>query len=158
MPAGVKRNPEEHVLASCLAAAAASLIAMVTIAAPFTVVNYSELNWVPKDALPHGAVGATVRGDPRVGPYAFLGRFPEKFTVPMHWHTNDVAVLMTEGSMTIRTANETKRIDQGGYFFLPGSMRYVAECEHACTFLAWGEKPFDIYYLEPNDDPRLHMK
>jgi hypothetical protein len=46
-------------------------------------------------------------------------------------------------------------IEEGGYFFLPGAMRYVARCAAKCTFLAWGEKPFDILYANPKDDPRL---
>lgn len=125
-------------------------------AASFPVINPAQLTWKPKEALPPGAHGAVVRGDPLKGPYAFFGKFPAGFTVPMHWHTNDVAVVMTEGSMVIETQpGAAERIEQGGYFFLPGAMRYVAKCVEACTFLAWGEKPFDILYANPKDDPRL---
>jgi len=84
------------------------------------------------------------------------GRFPAKFTVPSHWHSNDVAVVMTQGAMVIEAEGAPARtIEQGGYFFLPGQMRYVAKCALPCTFLAWGEKPFDIHYSDPKDDPRL---
>jgi hypothetical protein len=81
------------------------LIALVTLSAAalaadaFPVVNPAQLAWKPKDALPPGAHGAVVRGDPNQGPYAFFGRFPAKFTVPMHWHSEDVAVVMTQGTM-----------------------------------------------------------
>ncbi len=125
----------------------------------FPVLNPAQFAWKPKDALPPGAHGAVVRGDPHQGPYAFFGRFPANFTVPMHWHTNDVAVVMTEGSMVIEPQQGTaRRIEQGGYFFLPGQMRYVAKCAEACTFLGWGEKPFDIIYDNPKDDPRLQVR
>ena len=74
----------------------------------------------------------------------------------MHWHTNDVAVVMTQGSMEIEPqSGPAATIEQGGYFFLPGEMRYVARCAEPCTFLAWGEKPFDILYANPKDDPRI---
>ena len=44
---------------------------------------------------------------------------------------------------------------RSGYFFLAGKMRYVATCARPCTFLAWGEQPFDILYERSEDDPRL---
>jgi hypothetical protein len=63
---------------------------------------------------------------------------------------------MTRGSMVIEPLEgPAQTIEAGGYFFLPGGMRYVAKCAAPCTFLAWGEKPFDIIYAEPKDDPRL---
>jgi len=130
--------------------------AAVVGAGGFPVMNPAQLEWKPKDALPPGAHSALVRGDPHVGPYAFFGRFPARFTVPMHWHTNDVAVAMTQGSMAIEPqSGPAATIEQGGYFFLPGMMRYVARCAEPCTFLAWGEKPFDILYADPKDDPRI---
>ena|SRR5438105_4983343 len=138
--------------ATISAACAASALAAVQ----FPVINPSQLHWKPKDALPPGAYGAVVRGDPAQGPYAFFGRFPARFTVPMHWHTNDVAVVMTHGSMKIEPEHgPAATIEQGGYFFLPGKMRYVATCAQPCTFLAWGEQPFDILYERAEDDPRL---
>lgn len=76
----------------------------------------------------------------------------------MHFHTNDVAVVMTEGAMVIETAAGSQRIEQGGYFFLPAAMRYVAKCAEPCIFLAWGEKAFDILYADSKDDPRLQAR
>lgn len=123
--------------------------------AALPVINPDQLAWKPKDALPKGAHGAVVRGDPHEGPYAFFGRFPGSYTVPMHFHTNDVAVVMTAGSMIIEPqGGVAATIAQGGYFFLPGQLNYVARCEKPCTFLAWGEKPFDIIYADAKDDPR----
>jgi hypothetical protein len=70
-----------------------AMLLATALVAPFPVINPAQLAWKPKDALPPGAHGALVRGDPHTGPYAFFGRFPARFTVPMHWHTNDVAVV-----------------------------------------------------------------
>ncbi len=39
-----------------------------------------------------------------------------------------------------------------------GQMRYVAKCARPCTFLAWGEKPLDILYADPKDDPRKQTR
>ncbi len=79
-----------------------------------------------------------------------------KVLIALVTHTEDVAVVMTQGAMVIEPEQSTaQRIEQGGYFFLPGKMRYVAKCAQPCTFLAWGERPFDIIYADPKDDPRL---
>lgn len=138
-----------------LAALPLALAATTAATESFPVVNPGQLAWKPKEALPPGARGAVVRGDPAAGPYAFFARFPAHFTVPTHWHTYDVAVVMTRGSMVIEPqGGPAVTIEEGGYFFLPGAMRYVARCAKPCTFLAWGEKPFDILYQRPEDDPR----
>ena len=134
-------------------------LALSAAAPGFPIFNPAQFVWKPKDALPPGAHGAVVRGDPQEGPYAFFGRFPARFVVPMHWHTNDVAVVMTKGSMVIEPdGGLPQSIEEGGYFFLPGQMRYVAKCARPCTFLAWGEKPFDILYADPKDDPRKQTR
>lgn len=119
------------------------------------VVNPSEFKWKPKESLPPGASSATVHGDPTAGEYAFIARFPAGFTVPTHWHTNDVAVVLMKGSMTIRrTGQPNVAIREGGFLFLAGGMRYVAHTPGECIFLAYGSKPFDIFYANPKDDPR----
>ena len=73
----------------------------------------------------------------------------------MHWHTNAVLVVMTKNSMVITPEGAAPReIKEGGFFSLPAKMKYVAQCAQECVFLAWGDKPFDILYENPNDDPR----
>lgn len=119
------------------------------------VLQPAQQQWHPKAALPPGAFSAVLRGDPPTGAYDFVGKFPAHFTVPMHWHTHDVHVVMTRGSMTIQPDGAmAQTIEEGGYFFLPGGLRYVASCEQPCNFLAHGEQPFDISYSDPADDPR----
>ncbi len=119
------------------------------------VVNPSEFEWKPKEALPPGASSTTVHGDPAEGEYAFIARFPAGFTVPTHWHTNDVAVVLMKGSMTIRRdGRRDVAIREGGFLYLPGGMRYVAHTPAECVFLAYGSNPFDIFYANAEDDPR----
>jgi hypothetical protein len=122
---------------------------------PMVVLNPDQLNWQPKKTLPPGANAAVAYGDPSTGSYDFYGKFPAKYTVPMHWHTYDCNVVMIKGSMTIKRDNTPdKKIEQGGFFMLPGMMKYVAYCPKECIFLVHGEKPFDIFYADPKDDPR----
>jgi mannose-6-phosphate isomerase-like protein (cupin superfamily) len=119
------------------------------------VANTSDFHWKPKETLPPGALAANVYGDPQRGNYAFSGRFPDKYTVPLHWHTNDCMVVIMKGSMTI-TRENTGPVDikEGGFFMLPARMRYTAQTPTERVFLVWGTSRFDIHYVNPKHDPR----
>lgn len=120
-----------------------------------TVVQTAERHWKPKPALPPGAFGANLWGDPATGPYGFVGKFPLNFRVPLHSHTNDVRVVMLKGNMVISYPGEPDvEIAEGGYFLLPAKRAYVATCAKGCEFLAFDQLPFDIIYADPKDDPR----
>lgn len=124
-------------------------------AGPFPVANPADFHWKPKDALPPGASGAVLRGDPAKGDYDFVAKFPAKYTVPPHSHTNDCVVVMRKGAMTIARAGEKDvTIAEGGLFVLPAKLVYTARCATACEFLVHGNAPFDIIYADPKDDPR----
>jgi hypothetical protein len=126
--------------------------------AQWVTVNPADFHWKLKDTLPQKpspAHAAVVWGDPPKGAYAFFGKFPASFTVTMHWHTNEVLVVMTKNSMVITPeGGEAREIKEGGFFSLPAKMKYIAHCTQECVFLAWGDKPFDIFYENPKDDPR----
>ena len=105
------------------------------------VKNLQNLQWQPKKTLPPGAMSAIVYGDPTKGNYDFYGKFPKNYTVPSHWHTFDCMVIILKGSMTIKKRVQNfadTTIEQGGFFTLPGKMRYVAYCSEECIFLVHG--------------------
>lgn len=120
-----------------------------------TVKNISQLEWHPKNTLPAGAFSSVVAGDPTKGHYAFYGKFPARYTVPAHWHSFDCTVLIVKGGMTIKREDlEDVTIQQGGFFTLPGKMKYTAYTSEECIFLVQGEDLFDIFYVNSKDDPR----
>lgn len=136
-----------------------NLVMAILLADAMSVINPSDFHWKPKDALPPGAHGAVVRGDPAKGDYDFFGRFPPRFLVPMHYHTNEVWVVMMKGNMIIGRAGKPElEIVEGGFFVLPAGMPYTARCDQGCTFLVHGSKPFDIIYSNAADDPRSASK
>ena len=124
----------------------------------WVVKNPTDLDWKLKETLPQTPSPAHVAvawGDPAKSAYAFFGKFPAGFTVPMHWHTNEVLAVMTKSSIVITPEGGIPReIQEGGFFSLPAKMKYTARCTQECVFLAWGDQPFDILYENPNDDPR----
>lgn len=124
---------------------------------PMMKKDISQLEWHPKKTLPPGAMSAIAYGDPAKGHYDFFGKFPADYTVPAHWHSFDCMVIIVKGSMTIkRDGLEDVTINEGGFFNLPAKMKYVAYTPQQCIFLVHGEDPFDIFYANPNDDPRNH--
>src|SRR6185436_5234652 len=101
------------------------LVAFTTTAAadPLAAVNPADFHWKPKEALPAGALGAVLRGDPAKGDYDFVGKFPRKYTVPLHSHTNEVVVVMLRGTMVIgRPGRADVAIDANGLFVLPAKL------------------------------------
>ena len=137
------------------AAVAAGFTAIAGEGPRMAVVQPAERHWKPKTALPPGAYGANLWGDPASGPYGFVGKFPANFRVPLHSHTNDVRVVMLKGNMVISYPGEPDvEIAEGGYFLLPARRPYVASCARSCEFLALDQLPFDIIYADPKDDPR----
>ena len=123
-----------------------------------TIQNMSGLAWHAKQTLPPGAVSALAYGDPAKGHYCFYAKFPANYTVPAHWHSFTCMVVLIKGSMTIkREGMPDVSIAEGGFFTLPGKMKYVAYTPDECVFIAYGENPFDIIYVNPGDDPRNHQ-
>jgi len=143
--------------ALCFALAFALPVLAEPSKAEMIVANPDSLHWKAKEALPKGAFGAVVHGDPAKGDYDFIARFPAHYTVPEHFHTNEMFVTMLKGSMTLARAGQPAvTVLEGGFFSLPAGMRYVARCEKECTFQVHGAQPFDLLYVDEKDDPRKH--
>ena len=124
---------------------------------PMTKKDISQLEWHPKKTLPPGAMSAIAYGDPAKGHYDFYGKFPANYTVPAHWHSFDCRVIIIKGTMTIkRNGFADVTINEGDFLSLPAKMKYVAYTPQQCIFLVHGEEPFDIFYVNSNDDPRNH--
>jgi len=131
------------------AAPAAGIVEALAVKQP------GALDWKPKEVLPKGAFGALLHGRLEEGPFDFFGKFPAGYTVPLHWHTNEVTVVMMRGSMVIgRPSQRDVEVEEGGFFVLPAKMQYMAHCERECMFLVHGERAFDILYANAADDPR----
>lgn len=119
--------------------------------------DINQLEWHPKKTLPPGAMSVIAYGDPAKGHYDFYGKFPANYTVPLHWHSFNCMVVIIKGSMIIKREGFADiTINEGGFFNLPPKMKYIAYTPQDCIFLVHGEEPFDIFYANPNDDPRNH--
>jgi hypothetical protein len=130
---------------------AAAAPAHVTVAA-------GELQWTP---LFLGLERAVVSGDPdKAGaPYVMRVRAKTAAAVPAHWHPQDENVTVLAGTIKIGMgekydAKAAPPMAAGSYSFIPKTMRHFARHSAGSVIQIHGTGPFEIYFVNPADDPR----
>jgi hypothetical protein len=112
--------------------ATASLGYSRTAKPPYVMVPAGKANFVPLDpANPQGLQQAVLSGDPKVGPVAFIMKFP-KGRLPMHFHSSDYYGWVVEGQMKHWLAGkeaEAKENPPGTFWFQPGGADGVHDDE-----------------------------
>lgn len=132
-----------------------------TSAGQHVMVTPDQVKWGPgPPALPPGAQAAVISGDPaKPAMFVIRAKLPDGYTVPPHWHPTDEYVTVLSGTLM---AGLGDRLDAGAMHALSaGAMakmprrtnHYVrARGETVIQVQAIG--PFDVTYVNPNDDPR----
>lgn len=129
-----------------------------------TIVQPDQVRWASgaPPGLPPGAEHALLAGDPtKASLYTIRMRAPDGYVIKPHSHSRDEHITVLKGHFMVGMGD---RIDQtamtdvaaGGYITMPAGMHHYAmvrggEAELQVT----GNGPFDITYVNPNDDPRL---
>lgn len=124
--------------------------------------NPNELQWKDgPESLPPGAQVSVIDGDPKKeGPFTMRLKFPAKFKIPAHWHSKDENITVIEGEFSMGMGDkldETKahKLPTGGYAKMPMKTRHFAFAgENGTIVQLHGMGPFDIFYVNPKDDPR----
>jgi quercetin dioxygenase-like cupin family protein len=156
----VKSRTAAAVLA--LAAIGAGVQAQSPTQAPAHVLMApADMKWGPAPpSLPAGAQAAVLSGDPsKAAPFVISLKFPAGFTVPPHWHPTDENVVVVSGSLMLGMGEKLdvasmKTVAAGGYANLPKQMRHYARANGATQIMVFGTGPFEVNYVNPNDDPR----
>ena len=125
------------------------------------VVRPDEIKWGPGPAsLPEGAKAAALLGDPgKSAPYVIRVKLPDGYKVPPHWHPTDENVTVIQGTLLIGkgekfSADATQALPAGSYMRMPKTMRHFAQAKGETILQVHGMGPFEITYVDPNDDPR----
>lgn len=151
--------------ATALALGSAVILGAVVQAQPHqshhTIVLADAIQWGPAPpSLPPDAQAAVLLGSPaKEGPFVLRLKFPAGFTVPPHRHSKDELVTVISGQLGI-SAGETidrasvKSLPSGGFVHLPAGMAHYAVTDVEAVVQINGVGPFDIAYVDPNDDPR----
>jgi hypothetical protein len=150
-----------------LAFAALSLIAPVSAPALDAMdktmfMNSDDMHWQdPPPGLPAGAKVTVLLGDPsKPGPFVVRISTSGEYVVKPHYHSRAEALTVLYGTLYMGTASEfdpasAHTIYVGGFHYLPAKSPHFAFTKTPTVLELHGDGPFDIIYLNPEDDPRM---
>lgn len=125
-----------------------------------SVFHAEEIVFKDNNAFPPGAKTAVLLGDAATpGLFVLQVKLPANYVVPAHTHPGLETVVMLEGSMGLgsgKTVEKTgKMLSPGSAFFVPKDHpHYVWTGDKGATFQVTVNAPFDLIYVNPEDDPR----
>jgi quercetin dioxygenase-like cupin family protein len=107
-----------------------------------------------------GAQISVLEGDPgKKGATTRRLQFPANYTVPPHRHSMTERVTVLSGTLQVGMGDtldrqESQALRPGGFVSLPAKMRHYAWTATPTVVQINLEGPFDIYYVNPSDDPQ----
>ena len=141
-------------LAALLLSSSAALADDMVVAHPGT------LRWgEAPSALPKGAQLAVLTGDPgKAGSYVIRVKIPAGYQIPAHWHSTAENLTVLSGSVNVGMGAKLDRktsttLEVGSFTYLPPKMNHFLWTSAPAIFQIHAEGPFDIVYVNPNDDP-----
>ena len=124
-------------------------------------VTPEKLHWAPgPGALPSGAEIAVLSGDPsKEGLFTIRVKMPDGYKVPPHWHPVDENVTVLQGTFMMGTgekfdADAATALPVGGFGHMPKEKRHYAFAKGETILQIHSVGPFQINYVNPQDDPR----
>jgi quercetin dioxygenase-like cupin family protein len=95
------------------------------------------------------------------GPFVLRLKFPAGFVIPPHQHSKDEFVTVISGRVLITSGQKVDKSAQplpaASFVHLPAGMPHYAWAEVESVVQINGVGPFDVKYLNPNDDPRTQQ-
>lgn len=157
------------------AAGALSLLAVVLVGvdgsasaqgsggSPF--INASDIKWGPAPpSMPKGAKIAVLQGDPgKPGPFVIRLMVPAGYKVAPHWHSQDESLTVISGALAFGTGDkvETSKshtLTAGGFHSLAGKDHHYVVAKTQAVLQVSGTGPFDMTYVNADDDPQKAKK
>jgi hypothetical protein len=121
----------------------------------------AALKWGPAPpGLPKGAEVAVLAGDPaKEGRFAVRLKMPANYQIPAHHHSTPENVTVLSGSFHAGMGDkldETKAeaFEPGGFAAMPANMNHYGWTVSETVVQIEANGPFDIIYVNPQDDPR----
>jgi quercetin dioxygenase-like cupin family protein len=136
------------------------LMTYAALADDMVVAHPDTLKWgEAPSVLPKGAQLAVITGDPgKVGSYVIRVKVPAGYQIPAHWHSTPENLTVLSGTVNVGMgAKLDKRtstlLEEGSFTYLPPKMDHFLWTSVPAVFQIHAEGPFDIVYVNPNDDP-----
>ena len=121
----------------------------------------STIRWVDgPPSLPPGAKVAILEGDPaKPGHFVMRAKLPDGYKIPPHAHPQAERVTVLSGSLRIGMGDKfdpkhSTELSVGAFAALPPGMKHFAWAEGETVIQVYGEGPWIITYVNPDDDPR----
>lgn len=114
----------------------------------------------PPPVLPKGSKVAVLMGDPgKPGPFVMRLSAPAGYKVAPHWHSQAENVTVISGTVMIGMGDKfdlkaMKTMKAGSFGSIPAKEHHFAYMKTATVIQIHGEGPFDLTYINPEDDPQ----
>jgi len=125
------------------------------------MMSADELKWgAGPPSLPPGAQMAVLGGDPaKAGLFILRAKLPDGFTVPPHSHPTAENVTVISGSLMVAMGNKLDEaamhaMNAGGYALMPARTNHYVRAKGETIIQVTAMGPFEVTYVDPNDDPR----
>jgi quercetin dioxygenase-like cupin family protein len=124
------------------------------------LVTPSELQWKDAAGLPPGTKVAVIEGPMNEAvPFTVRIKFPAGSKVPAHWHpaiehTTVIAGVLNMGVGDKLDESKTTSLPVGGMSIMQPKTIHFATTNEETTIQVHGIGPWEIIYVNPDDDPR----
>jgi len=125
----------------------------------------ADIKWVDgPPALPAGAKAAVLEGDPsQEGLFTLRLWAPDGYKIPPHWHPAFEHVTVISGTLRIGMGekfDESKlnTLPAGGFVWMAPGMRHFGMTKGEAIFQVHAMGPWQLYYVNPAEDPRTMKK
>ena len=161
IPAHSLRFARHAATAIGIAAGLGAMLPVLAAETHHTVVPADAVQWGPAPpSLPSGAQAAALLGHPtKEGPFVLRLKLPSGFVVPPHRHSKDEMLTVISGGFAVSAGEKLDRaslapLPPASFVHLPAGMPHYAFAEGETIVQINGVGPFDITYVNPDDDPR----
>jgi len=116
--------------------------------------------WKHEALLPGSAESALIAGDPsKPGVFMAYLKFPAKYEIPAHTHPFAEVVTVLKGTVWNGMGEKLDRqkgdkLEAGASFTLPAGHAHYLWNEEETVVLLTATGPWNITYINPDDDPR----
>ncbi len=126
-----------------------------------TFINSNDIKWGDAPpSLPKGAKIAVLSGDPgKEGPFVIRLMAPAGYKIPPHWHSQTENLTVISGALYLGAGDkmdtaQAHALKAGGFHYLPAKAHHYAFSKAPTVVQVHGQGPFDIVYINPQDDPQ----
>lgn len=125
----------------------------------------AEIQWQPAPAsLEPGAQVALLEGNPaEPGVFTMRIKMPDGYQIAPHWHPNVERVTVLSGTFHLGSGDTVDKagaqaLQAGSYTSMPPEMRHYAIAEGETIVQLTSVGPWEIHYVNPQDDPRQRSR